>query len=221
MKRLFQSYISFTRTERMGLIGLLALLVVLITIRLTMHLWVQPPRSSEKERQLLAAWQDMQKQNVVMQEVEPAAVITTAEVANDQRTPSPAAQLFPFDPNTIDSAGLRKLGLREKTTSNLLHWRAKGKRFYKKEDLKPLYTLTDDEYNRLAPYITIKIQKINLNTADSLQLIALRGIGPKLAHRILQRRRDQGNFTSYDQLRELYAFPDSTFSMLKQQLLIK
>jgi hypothetical protein len=143
---------------------------------------------------------------------------------------------FLFDPNTIDSAGLRQLGLREKTTSIFLNWRRKGKRFYKKEELKKLYTLTPQEYKRLEPYIVINNtlrahqynyedygplpEKVNINTADSITLIRLRGIGPAIAHRILVKRRSAGSFASIEEVLAVYHFSDEVCAYLQQKLVI-
>lgn len=227
MKRLLQAYLSFNRTERMGIVALLLIIISLLVLRVTMHYWVQPAFDIEKERKLNEAWLAF-KANAVKHR--------SHAVADSQVELT--GVLFKFDPNTLDSAGFRKLGLREKTTSNLLKWRAKGKRFYKKEDLKPLYTLTDAEYQRLAPYIVINNRlhansysfedeygplpdKININKADSITLIRLKGIGPKLAHKILERRRQQGPFTDISQLSEIYHFPAATMHTLKEKLIIE
>lgn len=43
MNNLFRSYISFNRTERMGIIALLSVIIILIAVRATMHLWVKQP----------------------------------------------------------------------------------------------------------------------------------------------------------------------------------
>src|SRR5688572_3392137 len=42
MKNYFKAYATFTRTERMGIVALLVLMVILVVVRFTMHLWVQP-----------------------------------------------------------------------------------------------------------------------------------------------------------------------------------
>src|SRR5690606_20375786 len=128
----------------------------------------KPDTDPEKEARLARAW----------------GKLSTARTDQSYAEISPPAILFSFDPNKLDSAGFRRLGLPERTTRMLLNWRRKGKVFYKKEDLKTLYTLTDSAYHRLEPYIRITHQPdnstnkglaasgqkstlIELNTADS------------------------------------------------------
>jgi competence protein ComEA len=159
MKAFIKAYTSFTSREKMGLVALLVLLVLLITVRATMQFWIKPETDEAQQLKLVKAWEDFKaEQN--------APAVNRPEITTDQPRPAvvethkaeqnPASsKLFSFDPNTIDSTGLRQLGLKAKTASILLHWRAKGKVFYKKEELKKLYTLTEEEYNRLEPYIVI------------------------------------------------------------------
>ncbi len=57
-------------------------------------------------------------------------------------------------------------------------------------------------------------QKFNLNTADTTQLIALRGIGAATAARIVKRREALGGFHNLEQLNEIYAItPDALASL--------
>lgn len=66
------------------------------------------------------------------------------------------AELFVFDPNTLSLSGWERLGLREKTIHTISNYLAKGGKFKKAEDLKKIYGLFPDEYERLAPYIKIE-----------------------------------------------------------------
>jgi DNA uptake protein ComE-like DNA-binding protein len=61
MKKAFQSYTSFTSNERKGLIALSVLLLLLLTVRLTMHLWVHPDIDTDKQKRLAAAWDAFKK----------------------------------------------------------------------------------------------------------------------------------------------------------------
>lgn len=218
MKSFFKAYLQYTRTERMGIVALLLILVVLIAVKASMHLWVSPQIDTMKEKELAAKWEQAKKSG--------NTVTMPQHAFEPSGTP---ATLFKFDPNTIDATGLKKLGLKDKTISIFLNWRSKGKVFRSKEDFKKLYTLTPQEYERLAPYIVIHNPKessnqfrlVNLNTADSAELVALPGIGAKLAHRILEYRKEIGRYTSADQLMEVYRFPDTTFRRLKQLIIVK
>jgi len=59
-----------------------------------------------------------------------------------------------------------------------------------------------------------EMQIVELNTADSAQLVALYGIGPTFARRILTYRRQLGGFYEVEQLREVYNMPEDTYIKL-------
>ena len=60
-----------------------------------------------------------------------------------------------FDPNMADSLTLRKVGFKDWQAKGILHYRAKGGRYRRPEDLKKLYGMTDSLYAALAPWIRI------------------------------------------------------------------
>lgn len=226
MKKAFSAYFSFTQTERRGIGMLIVLLLLLQVILFTIELWIDPVETSREELEWRAAWKQMQEQQKM------------ASYSDDATMPG-SASLFAFDPNTLDSTGFLRLGLKSKTIHFLINWRNKGKIFRKKEDLKPLYTLTEAEYARIEPYISINQTTseghyptypgfkrepepafLNLNSTDSASLVRLNGIGPTLAHKIIARRQALGGFIRHEQLTEIYRFPDSTFQQLQQKLRI-
>ena len=103
MKKLFKSYTSFTRTERMGILGLSALLIILITIRATMHIWVHPKTDPEKDKQLVAAWERFKRSHPPVKTPDTAGTTNDYQDAfDDNETPLPAI----IDINTADSATL-------------------------------------------------------------------------------------------------------------------
>ena len=67
----------------------------------------------------------------------------------------PKLHLFTFDPNTIDSANAIHLGIPLKQVKTLMHYREKGGRFYKKEDLLKLYGLDPLIAHQLIPFIEL------------------------------------------------------------------
>lgn len=131
--------------------------------------------------------------------------------------PSAATTLFKFDPNTIGIAEWVKLGFSEKQAASIEKYKAKGGKFYKVEDLKKLYVVSDDDYNRIAPYAEIKpnavVEKlVNINTADSSSIEALPGIGALLTHRILEYRAKQGKLKSLEELRSIKGMSEENYN---------
>lgn len=65
---------------------------------------------------------------------------------------------------------------------------------------------------------TLPVKSIEINTADTTALIALPGIGSKLAARIINFRDKLGGFYSVKQVGETYGLPDSTFTKIMGSL---
>jgi competence protein ComEA len=59
---------------------------------------------------------------------------------------------------------------------------------------------------------------INLNTATQAQLESLPGVGPKAAQRILDYRKQNGNFKKLEDLMNVKGFGEKTFLKLKPML---
>ena len=159
--------------------------------------------------------------------------------------------LFYFDPNTLSPEGWQRLGLRDKTIKTIQNYLSKGGRFKNQDDLQKIYGLFPDEYKRIAPYIRIETDLqskntqdyahneapkesypskkytppyytiIDINETDTTALIALPGIGSKLAARIVNFRDKLGGFYSVSQVGETFGLPDSTFQKIKQYLKVE
>jgi len=131
---------------------------------------------------------------------------------------------FPFNPNNLSSEKWRKIGLTDRQIRTIKNYEAKGGRFYKKEDLKKIYGLSEDEYLVLEPFITLPEREnkqdenkiynrikpklppvvVEINTADSAELMRLNGIGASFSRRIVKYRNLLGGFISKEQLLEVY-----------------
>lgn len=61
---------------------------------------------------------------------------------------------------------------------------------------------------------------IDLNRADSVQLLPLPGIGPVFAGRIIKYRRLLGGFVSVNQLAEVYGMPKETIEWIRSRIVI-
>ena len=63
--------------------------------------------------------------------------------------------------------------------------------------------------------------RLDLNAADSLELVALTGVGPSMAGRILAERRRRGRFDGLEQLQEVRGIGPKTFERLKPRLFVR
>ncbi len=120
---------------------------------------------------------------------------------SDARKPGRTYESFAFDPNTVSVADLQRLGLSERQAESIENYRSKGGRFRSKEDFRKMYVVSDTLFARLEAYIDIP--KLELNRADSAALVALRGIGPYYARKILDYRERLGGFVDAAQLLEI------------------
>ena len=59
-------------------------------------------------------------------------------------------------------------------------------------------------------------QIIQLNQADSLQLISINGVGPFYAKQIVKYRKELGGFRNYAQITEIWGLENSEIQKLKQ-----
>jgi DNA uptake protein ComE-like DNA-binding protein len=63
---------------------------------------------------------------------------------------------FYFDPNNSTIEEFRRLGLSGRVAQSIENYRKKGGKFFIKEDFAKIYTLSDEDYLRLAPWIRIQ-----------------------------------------------------------------
>ncbi len=139
---------------------------------------------------------------------------------------------FPFDPNRLTNSQWLKIGLTPRQVKTILHYRAKGGRFRKKEDLKKIYDLSAAEYRVLEPFVRIahpefsvsvkshrkkpvSRMKVKINSADSTTLAQKLLLPPWLVRRILKYRTLLGGFYSRTQLREVYGMRTATYDAIQ------
>ncbi|MBC7775630.1 MAG: helix-hairpin-helix domain-containing protein [Phycisphaerae bacterium] len=172
---------------------------------------------------------------------------TAEETPREKRPEKPAAELFAFDPNTSTEEDLLRLGLPNRAVKSILNYRSKGGQFRKKEDLEKIYTLDEDDYDRIAPYATFSgaiasaavtrpvvyaggfaapskkgLDKgpVDINRANVEDWMSLPGIGETRARQLVNFREKLGGFISVRQLGEMYGLPDSVFQGIKANLVI-
>jgi competence ComEA-like helix-hairpin-helix protein len=130
-----------------------------------------------------------------------------------------------FNPNTATEEQLKQAGLPSKTRVAWINYLAKGGSFRKPEDIRKLYTLSDADYLKVAPFlifpsaetpnrISTPVTPIEINNATFNQWISLPGIGSGWAGRILRFREKLGGFSTINQVAETNGLPDSVFQKI-------
>lgn len=152
---------------------------------------------------------------------------------------------FDFNPNNLPDSLWARLGVNAKTISIIKKYEAKGGKFYKKEDVKKMYGLSELDYKRLEPFIVIPEKRtiantdsafrrtevnnqkptqplltFDLNTVSAEELKTIYGIGEGRANAILKYRSLLGGFTNKEQLQEVFGI-DTMYIHIQNQLEVK
>jgi len=147
-------------------------------------------------------------------------------------------QYFIFNPNTIIYKDMLRLGLSDKQAKIVINYRESGGLFFKPKDFKKVYSINDELYKKLEPYINIpkknytkdrkkhtvkdiyikekyrNVNKVEINTVDTIQLKKIKGIGSVLANRIIKYRNLLGGFYNKKQLLEVYGLDNDILSAI-------
>lgn len=84
----------------------------------------------------------------------------------------------------------------------------------------PLPAITNPPPSNHSSRTTTRPSPIDINRADSVQLLPLPGIGPVFAGRIIKYRELLGGFVHLDQLREVYGLPEETLELIRDQIIV-
>jgi competence protein ComEA len=228
MKNWLNKYFGFTKREYNGLITLVAILFLISVLPYFYSGYfvkAQTPSTTE-----IAALRKL----IIVNQERPNYYKTANYIEDDEAKVE--TTLFKFDPNKIDVEEWQKLGLSLKQAQSIVNYRNKGGRFYKVEDLKRMYTITPKKYQQLEPYIEIEnknlerkysertpyVKKepviVEINSADTLQLDQIKGIGAAFAKRIVKYRERLGGFYKKEQLMEVFGLDSIKFDEVKDQI---
>lgn len=239
-KNVFREYFAFEARERRGILALISVMVFSLALPPLVRVFHKEPKHDfERFKEEIDSFEASLRTGSV-------STSDTLEISGFDNVTDPTVgftsvpEYFNFNPNTATAGELRKLGLGNRVSKSIINYRSKGGVFRKKEDLKKIYGLSDSDYSKLEPYIVIPeseaIQKqggiveqandrvatskkmIELNIADSLQLVSLPGIGPVLAARVIKYRDRLGGYVRPNQLLEVYGLKPETYDMVKDGL---
>lgn len=221
VNHILKQYFVFSRNERRGIY---ALLVIIALLLVAPKIWVFlfPPQTFKVNIITLPDDDTKLQSNVVQSNIVEAT-------------------LFNFNPNTADSVSLVMLGFLPKTARSIVSYRNKGGRFKTANDLYKIYNVDSGLIAKLIPYVEIsnnennyeqqtqtpyKPKQVNafvpveINTADSLALVKLYGVGPYMASKIITYRNRSGGFFSLQQLTEVYGIDESLLDELQGKIYV-
>lgn len=232
MKRFFQEYFSFSKSERNGIFFLLIIIVLLLVV-----LFVKPFENKEKKT-------DFSGFEKEIDEFEKYVKNNLADTL-DENSNYDSIVPFKFDPNTLSDSLWKKLGLNEKLIYTINNYKSKGGKFYKKEDLSKIYGFPSGLYDKLSPFIILpereyksytdnkktypewkndyKVKNndgiiVELNTTTAEELNTLDGIGDYYSVAIIDYREKLGGYIKIEQIKEIKGFRGETYEIVKEHI---
>jgi DNA uptake protein ComE-like DNA-binding protein len=233
LKSWLAEFFYFNKQERNGVFVLCILLILVAMLRLFLPSIVDSNHKVEFITLKAEAPLEL-KQTLIPEQTDHRSTSETGKQLHEK---------FVFNPNTISVEEAKVLGFSKKLSATLFNFRNKGGKFFKPEDLKKLYGMSPGLYAGLESYILIPDHRkgfkrdtvypvrsyekkvyvkapLEINTADSLAIVYLKGIGPGFTKRIIKYRTMLGGFHSPEQLKEIYGMTDSVYDILISQIVL-
>ncbi len=214
-RRIIQDYFTFSKKERNGIFVLLVVIMLFAVANRIIFLFEKPGHSDVEK--FLAEVADFEKQ---------------------QKNNRPVGSLFTFNPNTIDSLVLDSLQLPTRVKRNLLKFRAKGGRFYKPQNFRKIYGMSDSIFKAVEKYIHIEDHKKKAGL-NHLGIIAQRtfyrfdpntcnkndwlnfGLNEKQVQTIVRYRKTLGSFKTKEQFSKTYGIEKQLMDSLLKYIFIE
>lgn len=228
----YKDFFSFTRQERRGIITFLILCSFTVAaFRLWPYDKPQPPQ----------AIFDYHIDTIQIGDQDTIESKDMSDLWADSGEKIIKKQKFAFNPNNISYDSLQLLGFSRFGAKSLINYVSKGGIIYSAEKFKTIYGIdqilvdelegmivypekTAKSYENIAKQESYKpkdekqLKIVELNSADSIDIVSIRGIGPSTAFKILQMRKKTGGFINLDQLVELNIMKDSMFQNIKHAI---
>ncbi|MBL0026066.1 MAG: helix-hairpin-helix domain-containing protein [Saprospiraceae bacterium] len=234
----YKEFFSFTKQERRGIIGFI---IICTSVTLMVKIW---PFKKANPPEILKNYK------VGIDSVETSSEMNDNDsflylfVKSDRSQTQAMKQKFSFDPNVIGIDSLYLLGFNKYGAKSLINYRTKGGTIYNSEKFKSIFGIDTIIVNELEGLIKYppkpkfdysdndqnirqgksEIEKplliVELNSADSMELVNINGIGPITASMILKMRNRTGGFIDIRQLIEFKLIRDSMFQIIQPQITI-
>jgi DNA uptake protein ComE-like DNA-binding protein len=230
-KKFVADYFNFTLQERRGVQILLILLLIVVGIRVYFIFW---PGSTSK---LSLAFMPLA--------VESDSFNNFGENRQTGYSFSEWNKPDSVNPNTSSYRDMVAVGFPERLAKTIIKYRGSGGRFRKQTDLFRIHNFDSGTFFRVKPFLQLpendrpqfaikkesipaeapaktykEVRMIEINTCDTSDLIALRGVGSFLANKIVDYRTKLGGYHSLNQLLEVWKMSPETYDLIVQRLTI-
>ena len=207
--KLFQ----LTRNERLGLVGAILVFSVLSVVKYynsKIEIAIIPGSFEEttvSEPELNLDSSSFTKKNISSFPVkeQPPIIIKAFET---------------FNPNNVEEQYWLRLGFSQKMASRIFKFVNSGKKLSESKELAIVYGMDPNWLNAIKDSILIPVTTIDVNTATTEEFKALKGIGIKLAGRIVKFRDALGGFYTVNQLSQVYGIDSNIVELNSQYLTI-
>lgn len=240
-KNILKDYFTFTNRERRAILFLLVLIILLLFFLYYLRFkTVTSQIDFTKFNKEIVEFEQRLYEDSVLLFKEKKTFNNEYKIATPT-LPTTAISLFDFNPNNLPDTLWMRLGINKKTIQIIKNFEAKGGKFYKKEDLKKIYGMNEQDFKRLEPYIVIP-QKISVTKTDSVykkfnsvvktaltfdlnrvsaeELKTIYGIGDGRASAIIKYRSKLGGYLMKQQLLEVFGM-DTLYKHIETQLEVK
>lgn len=245
MREIFPYY---TRGQRIGIVVLVFILIIILALSFSYkRTYTYRGDFKQFDSVLAAQVESLNVRTLTYDSIRNRYYDKTKSSEFKQHVAIPA-EPFMFDPNTLDSAGFVRLGFPWYIAKNIVKYRQKGGRFKKPQDLYKIYSIDSSVVDRLIGYISIdsiyitenvsdsskSLEKnrnlklalpdgyiVELNTADTSEILKLPHIGLVRARQIVRYRKALGGFYSVKQILECCSnMSDSDFSDIEPHVAV-
>jgi DNA uptake protein ComE-like DNA-binding protein len=240
------AYFVFSKKERTGIYVLLGIMAVFILLPIVYNPSFTAPAIDTALQQKLNTPRPDDRQVLAGKPGDSSR--NAAPAASFASTAKPEKEVFYFDPNTLPADGWKRLGFRDKTIENIMHYRGAVAKFSKAEDLYNVPRIRKKAVEAILPYVrmgtaysaattgisalkpqpailpaavkpgTYKTINVNAATADDFKVFP--GITDAVANRIIKFRTSINGFKAIDDVAKTYGLRDSTFAIMRPYLII-
>lgn len=202
-------FLYFTKAERFGIIGLLALCLIL---------WIIP-----------ACWPEQVVVDASDTSSEPGPAATRQDTASAE-TVDPSIAFHAFDPNQVSEDELVRMGLPERTARSWQNYLRKGGRFRNWQDVQRFRALSEEDRKQIKPFVHFstdekarapgksteeqtEVADFDPNQQSRASLMQM-GLSAKVASSWANYLKAGGQFRRVEDIRKVYGLSEADYERL-------